>query len=217
MALTALIKGIIIMQITKIHLIASLLALFAITGCSSSAQVQVAERKFPTVITKPKAVSASIIFDQQFRDYVATPNKNTSIDIGSAQTTMLGNAFKGLFSNIEIISSRDQVSLDNALVITPTVQEVQVSTPSDTYLNVYEVWIKYSLDIENTEGDQIDSWFMPAYGKTPDSFMLSKTNAIEEAAVIALRDAGAKLLLDFYRIPSVYNWMVRERKLGEEQ
>jgi len=205
------------MQITKIQLIASVFALLAITGCSSSTQIQVAERQFPTVVSKPKTVSASIIFDAQFRDYVATPNKNTSIDIGSAQTTMLGNAFKGLFSNIEILSSRDQMSFENALVIRPSVQEVQVSTPSDTYLNVYEVWIKYNMDIENSQGDLIDSWFMPAYGKTPDSFMLSKTNAIEEAAVIALRDAGAKLLLDFYRIPSVYNWMLRERKLGEKQ
>ena len=205
------------MQITKIQLIASVFALLAITGCSSSTQIQVAERQFPSVVSKPKAVSASIIFDAQFRDYVATPNKNTSIDIGSAQTTMLGNAFKGLFSNIEILSSRDQMSFENALVVRPSVQEVQVSTPSDTYLNVYEVWIKYNLDIENSQGDVIDSWFMPAYGKTPDSFMLSKTNAIEEAAVIALRDAGAKLLLDFYRIPSIYNWMLRERQLGAEQ
>ena len=47
--------------------------------------------------------------------------------------------------------------------------------------------------------------------------MLSKSNAIEEAAVIALRDAGAKLMLDFYRIPSVYNWLVREQLLDEEQ
>jgi hypothetical protein len=205
------------MQITKIHIIASAFALLVITGCSSSAQVQVTDREFPTVVSKPKAVSASIIFDEQFKDFVATPNKNTSIDIGSAQTAMLGNAFKGLFKNIEIIASRDEVSFENALIITPSVQEVQVSTPSDTYLNVYEVWIKYSLEIENSDGDQIDSWFMPAYGKTPDSFMLSKTNAIEEAAVIALRDAGAKLLLDFYRIPSIHNWMVRERELGAEQ
>lgn len=206
------------MQITKkIQLIASVFALLVITGCSSSAQVQVAERKFPTVVSKPKAVSASIVFDEQFRGFVATPNKNTSIDIGSAQTIMLGNAFKGLFNKIEIVSSADEVSFENALVITPSVQEVQVSTPSDTYLNVYEVWIKYSLNIENSKGDQIDSWFMPAYGKTPDSFMLSKTNAIEEAAIIALRDAGAKLLLDFYRIPSVYNWMLRERKQGVEK
>ena len=43
---------------------------------------------------------------------------------------------------------------------------------------------------------------MPAYGKTPDAFMASKSSAIEEAAVIALRDAGAKLMLDFYRIPA---------------
>ena len=204
------------MQLSKLSIITGLFALLVITGCSSSAQVQV-DRNFPTVVSKPKAVSASIIFNDEFKDYVATPSKKTTIDIGAAQTLMLGNAFAGLFSNIEFVQSKDQVSLENALVITPSVQEVQVSTPSDTYLNVYEVWIKYSLDIENSQGDQIDSWFMPAYGKTPDSFMLSKTNAIEEAAVIALRDAGAKLLLDFYRIPSIYNWMLREQKLGGEQ
>ena len=200
------------MQITRIEIITALLALLLITGCSSSAQVEIVERQFPTVVTKPRPVSASIIFDSQFRDFVAAPSKNTSIEIGSAQTTMLGNAFRGLFNTVEVVSSREEISLNNALVITPSVQEVQVSTPSDTYLNVYEVWIKYNLDIQTSEGEQIDSWFMPAYGKTPDSFMLSKTNAIEEATVIALRDAGAKLLLDFYRIPSVYSWIVQNRK-----
>ena len=200
------------MQITRIEIITALLALLLITGCSSSAQVEIVERQFPTVVTKPRPVSASIIFDSQFREFVAAPSKNTSIEIGSAQTTMLGNAFRGLFNTVEVVSSREEISLNNALVITPSVQEVQVSTPSDTYLNVYEVWIKYNLDIQTSEGDQIDSWFMPAYGKTPDSFMLSKTNAIEEATVIALRDAGAKLLLDFYRIPSVYSWIVQNRK-----
>ena len=202
------------MQITRIEIITALLALLLITGCSSSAQVEIVERQFPTVVTKPRPVSASIIFDSQFRDFVAAPSKKTSIEIGSAQTTMLGNAFRGLFNTVEVVSSREEISLNNALVITPSVQEVQVSTPSDTYLNVYEVWIKYNLDIQTSEGEQIDSWFMPAYGKTPDSFMLSKTNAIEEATVIALRDAGAKLLLDFYRIPSVYSWIVQNRKGG---
>ena len=33
--------------------------------------------------------------------------------------------------------------------------------------------------------------------------MASKTAAIEQAAITALRDAGAKLLLD-YRIPAIY-------------
>jgi hypothetical protein len=77
---------------------------------------------------------------------------------------------------------------------------------------VFEVWIKYNLDLETVDGEAIDSWFMPAYGKTPDAFMASKGGAIEEASIIALRDAGAKLMLDFYRIPAVNNWVVEEQR-----
>lgn len=204
------------MLTTKIKLFSMLLAVVVISGCSSSAQVQI-DSPFPTVVSKPKAVKAAIVFSDDFKAYVAAPNSRTSIDLGSAQTELLSNAFKGLFRDVEFVSAATDVTLENALVITPSVQEVQVSTPSGTYLNVYEVWIKYNLDIQTASGDQVDSWFMPAYGKTPDSFMLSKSNAIEEAAVIALRDAGAKLMLDFYRIPSVYNWLVREQLLDEEQ
>ena len=199
------------MPITKITIFSALLTLFVISGCSSSAQVTV-DTQFPSVVSKPKAVNAAIVFSDEFKSYIATPSSKTTIDLGKAQTSLLSNAFRGLFSELEFVASKDDVTFENALVITPSVQEVQVSTPSDTYLNVYEVWIKYNLEIETTGGDQVDSWFMPAYGKTPDSFMLSKTNAIEEAAIIALRDAGAKLLLDFYRIPSIYNWMVVEQK-----
>ncbi|EAS46789.1 hypothetical protein GB2207_04094 [marine gamma proteobacterium HTCC2207] len=195
---------------TKITLFSVLIAVIFISGCSSTAQVQI-DSQFPTVVSKPKPVKAAIVFTEDFKRYIASPNSKTSIDLGSAQTELLSNAFAGLFNEIEFVSAVSDVTFENALVITPSVQEVQVSTPSDTYLNVYEVWIKYSLDIETVSGDQVDSWFMPAYGKTPDSFMLSKTNAIEEAAIIALRDAGAKLLLDFYRIPSIYNWLVTEQ------
>ena len=204
------------MPTTKITIFSILLAVLFISGCSTSAQVQI-DSAFPTVVSKPKAVKAAIVFTDEFKTYVATPSRTTSIDLGSAQTELLSNAFAGLFRDVEFVSTAADVTLENALVITPSVQEVQVSTPSDTYLNVYEVWIKYSLDIQTAGGDPVDSWFMPAYGKTPDSFMLSKTNAIEEATVIALRDAGAKLMLDFYRIPSVYNWLVREQLLDEEQ
>jgi len=205
-----------ITKITKITIFSALLTLFVISGCSSSAQVTV-DTQFPSVVSKPKAVNAAIVFSDEFKSYIATPSSKTTIDLGKAQTSLLSNAFRGLFRELEFVSSKDDVTFKDALVITPSVQEVQVSTPSDTYLNVYEVWIKYNLDIETTSGDQVDSWFMPAYGKTPDSFMLSKTNAIEEAAIIALRDAGAKLLLDFYRIPSIYNWMVVEQKLEEQK
>ena len=119
----------------------------------------------------------------------------------------------GLFKQVEVVDSRDQVGSQTDIVITPSVRDVQLSTPSQSYLNVYEVWIKYGLDIEAADGTPIDSWFLPAYGKTPDSYLLSRTKAIDEATVVALRDAGAKLILDFYRIPAVHGWIQEQQRL----
>lgn len=179
-----------------------------LSGCSSTVSIKVQE-PFPSVVFEPRPYHAALVFDPEFSTYVARPNENTTIDIGAAQVELLTKAFKGLFVNVSSAAARAEVAEGAELVITPRVVEVQVSTPSENYLNVYEVWIKYALDIETAGGEPIDSWFMPAYGKTPDSMMLSRTEAIEEAAVVALRDAGAKLALDFFRIPSVYSWMER--------
>ena len=68
---------------------------------------------------------------------------------------------------------------------------VEIIVPVRTLMivNVYEVWIKYNLDIETPDGVPIDSWFLTAYGKTPHSYLLSRSKAIQEASVVALRDA----------------------------
>jgi len=199
------------MIMIKMNRFAAIIILVILSGCSSSASVQLTN-DFPQVLAKPKPLSAAIVFEPSFATYVAKPNAKTMIDIGAAQVRLLRNAFTGLFSKLEFVTSREEITSENAMVIIPSVREVQVSTPSDNYLNVFEVWIKYNLDLETVDGEAIDSWFMPAYGKTPDAFMASKGGAIEEASIIALRDAGAKLMLDFYRISAVNNWVVEEQR-----
>lgn len=175
-------------------------------ACAGSSNIMI-EQSFPTVVAQPHALHATLVFDQAFRDYVATPEEKTQIAIGTAQVELLSNAFRGLFTRVDVVSSRDEIPPGTEMVIVPSVREVQLSVPSESYLSVYEVWIKYNLDIETADGVAIDSWFLPAYGKTPDSMLLSRTTAIEQAAIVALRDAGAKLLLDFFRIPAIYGWM----------
>jgi hypothetical protein len=190
------------------------MAAVSLAGCATSASVQV-QHSFPTVVSKPRDISAVIVMDQTFRTYQAVPLKNIDITFGSAQVELWTKAFDGLFERVQVVSSKSEAPSGADLVITPSVQEVQLSTPSQSYLNVYEVWIKYSLDIETADGVPIDRWFMPAYGKTPDSVLLSRSRAIEGATVVALRDAGAKLLLDFYRIPAIHVWM-EQRALAAE-
>jgi hypothetical protein len=173
-------------------------------GCASNVRV---EHQFPEVVSEPRDLGAVLVMDEEFRRYVANPDESTRIHLGPAQVELLTKAFAGLFARVKVVSSREGDLSDADLVIIPSVREVQVSTPSESYLNVYEVWIKYGLDIETPDGVPVDSWFLPAYGKTPYSYMLSRSGAIEEAAVIALRDAGAKLMLDFYRIPAVNGYL----------
>lgn len=191
-----------------------LLAMVLLSGCMTM-NVPV-EHEFPEVVAKPRELTAVLVMNSEFRNYQARPNENTRIQLGTAQVDALSKAFSGLFTRVEVISSRDQIGPDADLVIIPSVLEVQLSTPSESFLNVYEVWIKYNLDIETADGVPIDSWFMPAYGKTQHSYLLSRTTAIEEAAIIALRDAGAKLMLDFFRIPAIHGWMQQYLAMNPE-
>jgi len=196
--------------------IGGLILIVLLAGCSSSASVKITS-SFPSVLSEPKPINASILIEDSFATYVGTPNKNTQIDIGASQVNLLNRAFSGLFDNVDFVTSLDQVTAETDLIITPSVIEVQLSTPSDNYLNVFEVWIKYNLDIQAKDGALITNWFMPAYGKTPNSFMADKEKAIEQATIIALRDAGAKLMLDFYRIPAINDWLSRQNINQESQ
>jgi hypothetical protein len=188
-------------------------AMALLSGCTSSVRV---EQEFPTVVSKPMDMSAVLVLDREFRNYQARPNSKTQIQIGASQVDLFRKAFDGLFSQVKVVSSREDAGKEADLVIIPSVREVQLSTPSESYLNVYEVWIKYNLDIETVDNVPVDSWFLPAYGKTPDSYLLSRTVAIEQATIVALRDAGAKLMLDFFRIPAINGWLQQREAMGVE-
>lgn len=196
-----------------LHAIGTLImALALLAGCTANVRV---DEQFPDVVSQPRDLNAALVVSQHFRQFQAQPVENTIIQLGEAQVQLLTKAFQGLFEQVEVVDSKANVGPGTDIVITPSVRDVQISVPSESYLNVYEVWIKYGLEIEAADGTAIDSWFLPAYGKTPDSYLLSRSKAIDEATVVALRDAGAKLILDFYRIPAFHGWWQQHQKLKE--
>ena len=186
-----------------------------LSSCSSVSNVSV-NKSFPDVLFSPKELKVAIIFTDEFSQFVGKPNDKTTIDLGLSQVNLFKSAFKGLFSEVYFIENTDLASQNTDLIISLSNSDVQVATPSENYLNVFEVWIKYNLVIQDPDGRTISNWFMPAYGKTPSAFLFSKENAISQAANVALRDAGAKLLLDFYRIPAVNQW-VKKRDQNDQK
>jgi hypothetical protein len=57
---------------------------------------------------------------------------------------------------------------------------------------------------------------MTAYGKTPTAFLQSAEAAVNLAAVMTLRDAGANFAVNFSRVPDVQQWLQQKRSDPEE-
>ena len=192
----------------------NLVIILIITGCGGSSNVQIGAN-FPTLIAKPLDIKAAVVLDATFVSYIATPNKSITIDIGSGQKQVWENSFLGLVRDVSFIDSAELIDKSYDLIVVPSVVDVQVSVPSENYLSIYEVWIKYNIDIRSSDGANLDNWYMPVYGKTSNATW-SRDRAISSATETALRDVGAKLSLDFFRIPSVSRY-INNLNAGEGQ
>ena len=92
-------------------------------------------------------------------------------------------------------------------VLIPHVDELQYSIPAHTNVKVYEIWMRYRMELVTPSGDPIAEWMMTAYGKTPTAFLRSDQAAVNLAAVVALRDAGANFATGFTKVPAVRDWL----------
>ncbi|MCH8175359.1 MAG: hypothetical protein IIC59_09290, partial [Proteobacteria bacterium] len=57
------------------------------------------------------------------------------------------------------------------------------------------------------DGDYIADWVLTSYGKTPTEMFRSIEAAINDAAVVALRDLASSLALSFNQVPEVRDWL----------
>jgi hypothetical protein len=75
--------------------------------------------------------------------------------------------------------------------------------------------MRYRFELVTMDGTLIAEWSMTSYGKTPTAFLQSDQDAVNLAAVMALRDAGANFASHFTQIPAVQNWL-REHKVPSQ-
>jgi hypothetical protein len=69
------------------------------------------------------------------------------------------------------------------------------------------VWIKYNMRLLTPTGDYIADWVLTSYGKTPTETFRSVEGAINDAAVVALRDLASSFALSFDQVPEVRDWL----------
>ena len=206
--------------------LAALFIMLFVVACTS--REVVVEGAFPTPLIDPVPVSVGILFTQEFREHEliddATGRGEVSwrVSTGSAQVDFWSTLFPAFFQNVVFINSyEDLETYDVDAVLIPEVSEVQYAIPLYTSVKVYEIWMRYQLSL--VEPEQImdadnktinlenmqafAEWPLTAYGKTPTAFMQSDIDAVNLAAVMALRDAGANFITSFARVPGVMDWI----------
>lgn len=186
-------------------LTAALVLLANLIGCATHVEV---ESAFPRPVTHALPLNAALVLEPEFRNYrfETDEGKEVSIAVGATQAELFTTLSAALFQSSRVLHTLpDDKQLD--LVLRPKVEDVQISMPMESQLKVYEVWIKYNLQVFDGDGELIADWIMSAYGKTPTRFLKSGGEALHQASTVALRDAGAHFITTFARVPEIRNWL----------
>lgn len=198
-------------------LLLGLLVLSCLAGCTTTA-VEV-RGQFPrSAVVEKLPLRMGVHFDEAFRTHMLSepvPERGDwQIAIGAAQVEMFRAILPSMFDAVvELDDPSAPAPVDAVLV--PRVEEMQFAIPFQTKSNFFEVWIRYDLTLLHPGSDRvIASWPLTGYGRTRDAMLDSAGEAIRQATVMALRDAGAFLAIDFTRTRELQSWL--EQVLPQE-
>jgi hypothetical protein len=199
-----------------------ILALAVLVACGPAEVV--VKGNFPPPTIEKLPLTIGVWYDPDFANHEffdeAKSRKESSwlVKSGEAQIQMWDTLLAGMFARVIPMVGRPgpgQMNPTVDAVFIPQIAELQYALPAQTNVKVYEIWIRYHLQLVTTGGDPIADWTMPAYGKTPTAFLQSDQAAVNLAAVMALRDAGANFATSFSRVPGVKLWL--QERLGAAQ
>ena len=188
-----------------------LFVLVVLAGCGVSNVV--IDGSFPTPNISKIPVSVAVLYDDALREfaymeYSETGQEEFNIESGLSHVQLFNAILPAMFDRVIVVESIDDAQSQGVdAVFAPAIEEFQLALPAKTKLDVYEVWIKYNMRLLTAEGDYIADWVLTSYGKTPTQTFLSTEAAINEAAVVALRDLASSFSLSFAQVPEVRDWL----------
>lgn len=144
-------------------------------------------------------LNVALRMPEEFRHFVHEENilgrESWSIDLGGSNATFFTQLFDYLFDNMTVIGPDDDPrNYQFDALIEPSIDGFEFSVPNQSKTEVFAVWIRYRLRIFDREGNNASNWTVSAYGKSQKEG-ISGSSALERAAVLAMRDAAALIIM----------------------
>ncbi len=184
------------MSPTKLRSGVVLISLFA-AGCASNVTVEEPSIPRPHIDKLPMDVALRI--PAEFNNFVHEENvlgrETWTINLGRANAVFFQQLFGYMFENV-IVLGPDDDALDYSFdaLIEPQIEGFEFSVPNQSKTDAFAVWIRYRMEIFDSVGNNASTWTVSAYGKSQKEG-LGGSKSLQRAAVLALRDAAALILL----------------------
>ena len=189
-----------------------LLLASVLTGaCSTDITI---DGDYPSALTRQQPLHVGLVLDDTFTHYTfeSSQEQDVTMALGESQIELFNQIFGDMFKSSTRFNTINQTSTSKVdLVVVPHVEEVQLAMPFETRLNVFEVWLKYNLQVFDSKGEPIADWLMTSYGKTQSRLLTSEKEALNQATTEALRDAGVRLVIGFHRVPEIRDWLASQK------
>jgi len=179
--------------------------LTALGACSS--QVTVNDPSIPDPVIEEIPLSVAVRFPDVFEHFVheeqVIDKKKWTVDLGRSNTLLFTKLFRAMFSDLTVIGDDvDARDMPIDALIEPSIDAFEFSVPGQSGTSSFAVWIRYRIKIFDTEGKLFVNWPISAYGKSLSTAM-GGDDALHRAAVLAMRDAAAVIIMQMDKVTGI--------------
>jgi hypothetical protein len=180
-----------------------------LAGCGGSEVI--VESTFPRPLVEALPVNMGVVIPDELYNFIYTediPDQSLwTIALGDANVAMLAPLFEGMFQQTRDLDSLALAAGDTSLdgVIEPTLEKFEFDVPQGERDKFVEVWLQYQIKVYEPSGATIIEWPVSGYGKS--ELARDAEDAVQRAAIVAMREAGATIATKFTEQPQIKEWL----------
>lgn len=185
------------------------LLITVLSGCAT--HVSVNNPRIPDPLIEPMPLSVGARYPENFDHFVheeqVIGKEKWQIDLGASNRMLFDKLFGAMFTDFQVVAeSTDPATLGIDAMIEPTIDAFEFSVPEQSQTDSFAVWIRYRIKIFDRHGTQIANWPISAYGKSQTT-MFGDDEALRRAAVLAMRDAAALIIMQMDKSTGISSLM----------
>ncbi|MDJ0940624.1 MAG: hypothetical protein QNJ00_12765 [Woeseiaceae bacterium] len=153
----------------------------------------------PLINSLPMTVAVRLPenFDHYVHQEEVLGREEWTIDLGASNAVFFTQLFKYMFDEVIVLepgANPTDMAID--ALIEPSIDAFEFSVPNQTKTDSFAVWIRYRIRVFDRDGDLVLDAPVSAYGKSLTT-ALGGDAALQRAAVLAMRDAAALMIMKF--------------------